>query len=69
MNKITTQETTLDLMVQFNWLPIYTAYYLNNKLNYNFNSIKNEVVCIKYKDKYILKEDIIKQFTDLLPDY
>jgi hypothetical protein len=46
----------------FKWLKLYTAYYLNSKLNYNFKSIKNEVVCIKYKDKYILKEDIINQF-------
>lgn len=46
----------------YNWLPLYTASYLNHKLNKDLNSIKKERCCIKYKDKYILHEDIIKQF-------
>jgi len=50
----------------YKWLPLYSSYYLNKKKNINLNSIKNEIVCIKYKDKYILKEDIIKQFKESL---
>lgn len=44
------------------WLPLYTASYLNNTLKKNLNSIKNEKICIKYWDKYILHSDIIEQF-------
>ena len=49
-----------------NWLKLYTASYLHNKLNLNYNSIKKEIPCIKYKDKYILKEDIINLFKSSL---
>lgn len=49
---------------KYNWLPVYTSSYLHNKLNINLNSIKNQKVCVKYKDKYILHEDIINQFKD-----
>ena len=46
----------------YNWLPLYTASYLTHELKKNYNSIKNEKICIKYKDKYILHSDIIEQF-------
>ena len=46
----------------FHWLKLYTSSYLNNKMKIHLNSIKNEIPCIKYKDKYILKEDIIQKF-------
>ncbi len=51
-----------------NWLPIYTSSYLNNKMNINLNSIKKQTCCVEYKWRYILHCDIIKQFTDLLPE-
>ena len=46
----------------FCWLPLYTASELNHKLKKNYNSIKNEKICIKYWDRYILHSDIIEQF-------
>ncbi len=49
---------------KYNWLQLYTVSYLHNNLKKNLNSIKQEKICIKYKDKYILHEDIIKQFKD-----
>jgi len=48
----------------YNWLQLYTSSYLTHKLKKNYNSIKEEKICIKYKDKYILHYDIIKQFRD-----
>lgn len=48
----------------YRWLPLYKASYLNKKMHINYNSIIQEKICIKYKDKYILHEDIIKQFKD-----
>lgn len=47
---------------EFEWLKLYTASYLNNKLNKDLNSIKKEKCCIKVWDKYILHEDIINKF-------
>ena len=44
------------------WMPLYTASYLTNKLNKNYNSVINEKICIKVWDKYILHEDIINKF-------
>lgn len=46
----------------FEWLNLYTASYLNNTLKKNLNSIKQEKICIKVWDKYILHEDIINKF-------
>lgn len=46
----------------FEWLNLYTASYLNHKLNKDLNSIKQEKICIKVWDKYILHEDIINKF-------
>lgn len=46
----------------FEWLNLYTASYLNHKLNKDLNSIKKEKICIKVWDKYILHEDIINKF-------
>lgn len=46
----------------FKWFKLYTSSHLNNKLNINLNSIKNEKCCIKYWDKYILHSDIIEWF-------
>lgn len=46
----------------FEWLKLYTASYLNHKLNKDLNSIKQEKICIKVWDKYILHEDIINKF-------
>lgn len=46
----------------FEWLNLYTASYLNNKLNKDLNSIKKEKCCIKVWDKYILHDDIINKF-------
>ena len=46
----------------FEWLNLYTASYLNNKLKKDYNSIKQEKICIKVWDKYILHEDIINKF-------
>ena len=68
MNKanITTPESTLDFIVQFKWIKLYSSSYLHNKLNLNYNSIKKEIPCIKYKDKYILKDDIINLFKESL---
>lgn len=43
-------------------LPMYTASYLNNKLNKDYKSIINERCCVKVWDKYILHEDIITNF-------
>ena len=57
--EVTINHSNWDLI---NWLPLYTASYLNNKKHINLNSIKNEIVCIKYWDKYILHSDIIDQF-------
>lgn len=44
------------------WLPLYTSSYLNHTMKINLNSIKNEKICIKYWDRYILHSDIIEQF-------
>ena len=46
----------------FKWFKLYTASYLVHKLNKNYNSIKNQTCCVKYKDKYILHSDIINNF-------
>lgn len=46
----------------FEWLKLYTASYLNHKLNKDLNSIKQEKICIKVLNKYILHEDIINKF-------
>ena len=46
----------------FQWIKLYTASYLNNKLNININSIKKQTSCIKYKWKYLLHKDIIQKF-------
>lgn len=46
----------------FGWLNLYTISYLNNTLKKNLNSIKQEKICIKVWDKYILHEDIINKF-------
>lgn len=46
----------------YNWLPLYTINYLNKSMKKDYNSIKDEKICIKYKDKYILHSDIIEQF-------
>ena len=51
-----------------NWLPLYSISYLNNKLNKDYNSIKNQKICIEYKWKYILHEDIINQFKNSLQE-
>ena len=45
-----------------NWLPLYTASYLQKTLNKNYNSIKKQSIAVEYKWRYILHEDIIKQF-------
>lgn len=49
------------------WLPLYTASYLNHKLKYDYNSIKKQTCCVEYKWRYILHSDIIKQFESSLP--
>lgn len=41
---------------------LYTANELNKKFKKDYNSIKNEKICIKYWDRYILHSDIIEQF-------
>lgn len=46
----------------YNWLPIYSANYLNKKLHKDYNSIKSEKICVAVPWWYILHEDIIKQF-------
>lgn len=46
----------------YNWLQIYSSSYLNNKMNKDLNSIKNERICIKVEWWYILHSDIIEQF-------
>ena len=58
---VTKVEDTTQLEM-FKWLPLYTSYYLNKKLRIDFNSIKQEKVCVHYKWKYILHTDIINQF-------
>lgn len=47
-------------------LPTYTASQLVHKHNKNYNSILNERCCIKVWDKYILHEDIIKYYKNLI---
>jgi hypothetical protein len=54
-------KAAIHLNINF-WLQMYTANELNKKLNKNLNSIKNEKICIKYWDRYILHSDIIEQF-------
>lgn len=44
------------------WLPVYTSGYLNHTMKINLNSIKQEKICIKVWDKYILHDDIINKF-------
>ena len=44
------------------WLELHTASYLHNNLKKNLNSIKQEKICIKVWDKYILHSDIIEKF-------
>ena len=56
---VTQQEESSE---SFHWLPLYTASYLNNKLNKDYNSIKKETCCVKVWDKYVLHTDIINQF-------
>ena len=48
----------------YNWLPIYSASYLNKKLHKDYNSIKSEKICVKVKWWYILHEDIIQSFKE-----
>lgn len=50
----------------FHWIKLYTSSYLNNKMKIHLNSIKKEIPCIRVWEKYILKEDIIKQFKESL---
>ena len=49
-------------------IPMYTASILTHKHKKNYNSIKNQKICIEYKWKYILHEDIINQFKNSLQE-
>ena len=64
IKKVIKQEVNCEIINwdTFKWLKLYTASYLNHKLNKDLNSIKQERICIKYWDKYILHSDIIEQF-------
>ena len=52
-------EDVIDFTIDFKWVKLYTQNYLNKKLCIDFNSIKKQIACVRYKNKYILKKDLL----------